>query len=85
MAIMKEIKPLFFKTWLIKRCLKNVCIKCHETVTILSTNLYGTGVQKIYVYLKKLKIEIAVNSVVSNHNDGFLALKNIVENLGLNP
>ena len=60
-------------------------MECHETVTILSTNLYGTGVQKIYVYLKKLKIEIAVNSVVSNHNDGFLALKNIVKNLGLNP
>ena len=53
----------------------------HKTVMSLSTNLYVTSVQKIYLTSKNI-VEIEENSAILNYDDGFLALKNVPEILG---
>ena len=81
---MKEIKPIFqdlVDPKMLEECLHGMSRNCNDSFNQLIWNRCPKNI----CVSKKIEIEIAVNSVVSNHNDGFLALKNIVENLGLNP
>ena len=47
-----------------------------------STNSYGIAIPKTYLLQKNKKVQMAVNSVIINYNDGLLSINYVLDSLG---